>query len=150
MKGKSMTSGAPWKHILRFAFPVLLGSLLQQLYNTVDTIIVGNFSSEEALSAVGTTGSLTFLFLALAMGFSAGNGVLIAQYYGAGHSTYPTFVAVCALSVGVAVVYIFRYSAFLGHTIIWWNGLFGFGVGFLITWGYFISGKWKQGIYEKE
>ena len=78
-----MTSGAPWKHILKFMFPVLLGSLLQQLYNTVDTIIVGNFSSEEALSAVGTTGTFTFFFLAIAIGLSAGNGVLIAQRFGA-------------------------------------------------------------------
>lgn len=84
MKGKSMVEGTPWKHILRFAFPVLAGSLLQQLYNTVDTIVVGNFSGEAALSAVGTTGSFTFLFLALATGFSAGNGVIVAQHYGAG------------------------------------------------------------------
>lgn len=83
MQGKSMTEGAPWKHIVKFALPVLLGSLLQQLYNTVDTIIVGNFASEEALSAVGTTGTLTFFFLAIAMGLSSGNGVLIAQYFGA-------------------------------------------------------------------
>ena len=85
MKGKSMTAGAPWKHILLFALPVLAGALLQQLYNTVDTIIVGNFSGEAALSAVGTTGSFTFLFLALATGFSAGNGVVVAQHYGAGN-----------------------------------------------------------------
>lgn len=78
-----MTEGAPWKHIVRFSLPVLLGSLLQQLYNTVDTIIVGRFSSEEALSAVGTTGTLTFFFLAIAIGISAGNGVVIAQHYGA-------------------------------------------------------------------
>ncbi len=84
MKGKSMVEGSPWEHILRFALPVLVGSLLQQLYNTVDTIVVGNFSGEEALSAVGTTGSFTFLFLALATGFSAGNGVVVAQSYGAG------------------------------------------------------------------
>ena len=84
MNGKSMVEGSPWKHILKFALPVLAGSLLQQLYNTVDSIIVGNFSGEDALSAVGTTGSFTFLFLALATGFSAGNGVVVAQHYGAG------------------------------------------------------------------
>lgn len=77
-----MTEGTPWKHILRFALPVFIGSLLQQLYNTVDSIVVGRFSGEDALSAVGTTGSFTFLFLALAMGFSAGNGVIVAQHYG--------------------------------------------------------------------
>ncbi len=84
IKGKSMTVGSPWKHILIFALPVLAGSLLQQLYNTVDTIIVGKFASEEALAAVGTTGPFTFLFLAVAMGFSAGNGVVVAQHFGAG------------------------------------------------------------------
>ena len=85
MQGRSMTTGAPWKHVLRFAAPVLAGSLLQQLYNTVDTIIVGNFSGEGALSAVGTTGSFTFMLLAVAIGFSAGNGVVVAQHYGAGN-----------------------------------------------------------------
>ena len=79
-----MTSGTPWKHIVRFALPVLLGSFLQQLYNTVDAIVVGNFSGEASLSAVGTTGSFTFLLLAIAIGFSAGNGVIVAQHYGAG------------------------------------------------------------------
>lgn len=83
MQGKSMTEGAPWKHILKFVLPVLLGSFLQQLYNTVDTIIVGNFSSEEALSAVGTTGSFTFFFMAIAIGLSSGNGVVVAQFFGA-------------------------------------------------------------------
>ncbi len=80
-----MVEGTPWKHILKFALPVLAGSLLQQLYNTVDTIIVGNFSGEDALSAVGTTGSFSFLFLSLAIGLSAGNGVVVAQHYGAGN-----------------------------------------------------------------
>lgn len=83
MQKRLMTEGSPWKHILKFSLPVLAGSLLQQLYNTVDTIIVGKYASEDALSAVGTTGSFTFLFLALAMGFSAGNGVVVAQHYGA-------------------------------------------------------------------
>ena len=77
-----MTDGAPWKHIILFSIPVLLGSLLQQLYNTVDTIIVGNFSSEEALSAVGTTGTMTFFFLAIAIGLSSGCGVVVARDYG--------------------------------------------------------------------
>ncbi len=81
---KTMTSGTPWKHILKFSLPVLAGSLLQQLYNTADTIIVGRYAGEAALSAVGTTGSFTFLFLAVAIGFSAGNGVVVAQYFGAG------------------------------------------------------------------
>ena len=83
---KNMTSGTPWKQILVFSLPVFIGLLLQQLYNTVDTIVVGNFASEAALSAVGTTGSLTFLFLAVANGFSAGAGVLTSQYFSAGRT----------------------------------------------------------------
>ena len=86
LHGIPMTDGTPWKHLLRFAFPVLLGSLLQQLYNTADTVIVGNFSGEGALAAVGTTGTFAFLFMAMAIGFSAGNGVVVARYFGAGSS----------------------------------------------------------------
>ena len=85
MNRNTMTEGTPWKHIVRFAMPVLAGSLLQQLYNTVDAIVVGKFAGEAALSAVGTTGSFAFLFLALALGFSAGNGVVVAQQFGAGN-----------------------------------------------------------------
>lgn len=83
MKTGNMTEGAPYKHILKFAMPVLAGSLLQQLYNTADSIIVGNYAGQSALSGVGTTASVAFLFLAVAFGFSAGNGVVIAQYFGA-------------------------------------------------------------------
>lgn len=84
----TMTEGAPWKHIIKFAFLVLMGLLLQQLYNTVDTIVVGNFTGELALSAVGTTSSFVFFFLALATGFSAGNGVIVAQHFGAGNEKH--------------------------------------------------------------
>jgi len=84
MTGKSMTEGTPWKHILKFSLPILLGAVLQQLYNTVDTIIVGNFTGQAALAAVGTTGTMLFFFLAAAIGFSAGNGVLTSQHFGAG------------------------------------------------------------------
>lgn len=79
-----MTAGAPWKHILTFSFPILAGSVLQQLYNTADTVIVGNFTGQSALAAVGTTNTMAFFFLAAAIGFSAGNGVLISQHFGAG------------------------------------------------------------------
>ncbi|MCM1498722.1 MAG: MATE family efflux transporter [Clostridium sp.] len=83
MKNKSLTEGSPWKGILSFMVPVLLGLLLQQLYNTVDTIIVGNFAGETPLAAVGACGVLTMAFLALANGFSAGACILIAQLFGA-------------------------------------------------------------------
>ena len=84
MKNKTLTGGAPWKGILSFMIPVFLGLLLQQLYNTVDTIIVGNFAGESPLAAVGACGVLTMAFLALANGFSAGACILIAQLFGSG------------------------------------------------------------------
>lgn len=84
MNNKTLTQGTPWKGILSFMMPVLLGLLLQQLYNTVDTIIVGNFAGESPLAAVGSCGVLTMAFLALANGFSAGACILIAQLFGAG------------------------------------------------------------------
>lgn len=85
MGGKTLTQGTPWKVILSFMFPVFMGLLLQQLYNTADTIIVGNFAGEMPLAAVGACGVLTLVFLALANGFSAGACVLIAQLFGAGN-----------------------------------------------------------------
>lgn len=100
MHGRSMTEGTPWKHILRFALPILAGSLLQQLYNTVDTIIVGNFTGQDALSAVGTTTSFTLLFLALAIGISAGCSVVVAQYYGAGNEVQVR----CGASTGILLL----------------------------------------------
>ena len=80
---KDLTRGTPWRLIVQFALPIMAGNLLQQLYNTADTIIVGNFNGQQALSAVGACTSLTALFTALAIGFSIGAGVLISQYFGA-------------------------------------------------------------------
>jgi len=83
MQGISMTEGTPWKHIVRFALPVLAGNTLQQLYNTVDTLIIGRYAGEACMSAVGTCMSIIFMFNAIAIGFSSGNGVVVAQHYGA-------------------------------------------------------------------
>jgi putative MATE family efflux protein len=78
-----MTSGREWKLILLFTLPIMAGSLLQQLYNTVDGIVVGNFVGEDAFAGVGTCSPLVFLFLAFAMGIGVGAGVIVSQYYGA-------------------------------------------------------------------
>lgn len=84
---KDMTSGNPLKRIFFFALPIMLGMLLQQLYNTVDSIVVGRHISEAALSSVGTCSPLTFFFVAFSTGLSNGAGVVFAQYYGAKHMT---------------------------------------------------------------
>ncbi len=80
---KTMTEGKEWKLILLFTLPLMAGNLLQQLYNTVDGIIVGNFVSEDALAAVGTCSPLTMLFIAIAVGMSNGAAVVISQLFGA-------------------------------------------------------------------
>ena len=81
---KNMTEGSELSHILRFALPLLIGNLFQQVYNIVDSVIVGKFLGKDSLAAVGATGSITFLFYTLCIGLSIGAGVLISQSFGAG------------------------------------------------------------------
>lgn len=78
----NMTEGKPYKVILKFAIPMLLGNLFQQAYNLVDTIIVGKFVGEDALAAVGTTGSLLFFMTAIVYGLCNGASIIISQYFG--------------------------------------------------------------------
>ncbi len=78
-----MTEGREWRLILLFTLPIMAGNFLQQLYNTVDSIIVGRILGEAALSAVGTSAPITMLFVAIAMGMSTGCSVITAQYFGA-------------------------------------------------------------------
>lgn len=79
----SMTEGSPAKLILMFTLPMLVGNLFQQLYNMVDSIVVGRFVGANALGAVGATGSVNFLFFSLCFGVSAGVGVVVSQFFGA-------------------------------------------------------------------
>lgn len=80
---KDMTSGNPLKLILFFSIPLLIGNVFQQMYNMVDTIIVGRFLGVKALAAVGSTGSIIFLIFGLILGFTSGLSVLISRYFGA-------------------------------------------------------------------
>jgi len=78
-----MTTGTPWKSILIFTLPMLLGNLAQQLYNTVDTIVVGKYVGDNALSAVGSAGPIVNLLLVLFIGISSGATIMASQYFGA-------------------------------------------------------------------
>ncbi len=78
-----MTVGKEWKAILRFAIPVFISSLFQQLYNSIDSLIVGNTLGDNALAAVSTSGNLIFLFTSFFIGCFSGAGVLISKYFGA-------------------------------------------------------------------
>ena len=100
---KDMTTGNPWKIIIFFSIPVLLGNLFQQFYNMADAVIVGQFLGEDALAAVGSTGSIMFLVLGFAMGIAQGFGVLISHAFGArDESRLKHYVAV-SLILGLAV-----------------------------------------------
>ena len=80
----SITSGVIWKQLLIFFFPILIGTFFQQLYNTVDTIVVGQYVGTNALAAVGTTGTLINLLVGFFVGVSSGATVIISQFFGAG------------------------------------------------------------------
>lgn len=88
MSGKNtvnMTEGNIRRIIISFAFPIFLSQLFQQLYNSIDALIVGNFLGETALAAVSSSGSLSFLFVGFFMGVGSGSGIAIGKYFGAGN-----------------------------------------------------------------
>lgn len=78
-----MTEGNIWKQIILFSIPLILGNFLQQMYNTVDSIIVGNYVGSNALAAVGSSTSLIALLIGFSQGISVGAGVVISQLLGA-------------------------------------------------------------------
>ncbi len=80
---RNITEGVIWKQLLFFFFPILLGTFFQQMYNTVDTIIVGRFVGTEALAAVGSTGALISLLNGFFIGLGSGATVLVSQFFGA-------------------------------------------------------------------
>ena len=78
-----MTVGTPWKTILAFTLPMLIGNIAQQLYNTVDSIVVGKYIGDNALAAVGSCGPIVNMLLVLFIGISAGASIMVSQYFGA-------------------------------------------------------------------
>lgn len=105
-----MTEGSIFKSIMLFSIPLILGNLLQQLYNTVDSIIVGNYIGKGALAAVGACGSPIYLLLAFYVGASAGAGVLISRYYGAKdkrnlqQAVHTTLAIAIITGVGITII----------------------------------------------
>ncbi|HHT67964.1 MAG TPA: MATE family efflux transporter, partial [Firmicutes bacterium] len=80
---KDMTEGPPWKRIVDFTIPLLLGNIAQQFYNTADSIIVGYYIGDNALAAVGSAGPILHLLLVLFVGIAVGSGIMVSQYFGA-------------------------------------------------------------------
>ena len=106
---RDMTEGAPWKSIAVFAVPMVIGNIAQQLYSTVDSIVVGKFVGDNALAAVGSASPILNMLYVLFIGISAGVGIMVAQYFGA-KSTEDlsetigntiTVTAICCIAVAV-------------------------------------------------
>lgn len=97
-KATDMTQGAPWKQIILFTLPMLIGNIAQQLYNTVDSIVVGRYVGDNALAAVGSAGPIVNLLLVLFIGVATGAGIMVAQYFGARDSEK------LALAIGNSIV----------------------------------------------
>ena len=118
-----MTEGSEWKHLLKFALPLMAGHILQQLYNTADSIIVGNFVGENALAAVGTCAPLTMLFVALAIGMSAGSSIVVAQCFGAGkygelrRAASTAIIVLLGVGIVLSVVGVLTARPLLAHAL---------------------------------
>lgn len=82
----NMTSGSPVKLLLMFAIPMMIGNIFQQFYNIIDSMVVGKLVGADALAAIGSTGSVCFLFFALCNGIGSGGGIITSQYFGSGET----------------------------------------------------------------
>lgn len=121
---RRLTEGKPWKVLVSFAFPIFLSQLFQQLYNTADSWIVGNFLGKEALAAVNSSGSLIYLLTSFFVGASMGAGVVISRYFGAGEPdrvskavhTNVIFSLICGIVLTV-------FGVFMTPQILRWMGV---------------------------
>lgn len=106
---QDMTLGAPWKRILEFAVPMLIGNFVQQIYNATDAAVVGRFMEEgdRALSAVGSAGPFLNFLLALFVGIATGAGILVSQYFGAkDRKGLSEIIGNCMIMTAIAAVII--------------------------------------------
>ncbi len=102
-----MTQKTPWKQITLFAIPMLIGNIAQQLYNTVDSIVVGRYVGDNALAAVGSAGPVLNLLLVLFIGIAAGASIIVAQYFGARQAEeLAGAVGTCITLTGISVLLI--------------------------------------------
>lgn len=104
-----MTEGEPWKRIVIFTLPMLIGNIAQQLYSTVDSIVVGKYVGDNALAAVGSAAPILNLLLVLFMGISMGAGIMVAQYFGAKQReelsyTIGNCISLTAIATGIIMV----------------------------------------------
>lgn len=110
MKTTKMTEGNPFKTIFFFAVPMIISNLFQQLYNVIDTLIVGNRLGQDALAAVGSASSITAVFVQLATGLALGGSIVISQYFGAGKTEK---IRLCATTSAIFSAVVGLFSTIL-------------------------------------
>ena len=109
-----MTEGRPGSKIVMFAIPMLIGNIAQQLYNTVDSIVVGRYVGDNALAAVGSAGPILNLLLVLFVGISVGAGIIVSQYFGAKEKEELAGAIGCSITLtAIASVFIMVIGPFL-------------------------------------
>ena len=106
-----MTVGKPWEDILIFTVPMLIGNIAQQLYNTVDSVVVGQFVGDNALAAVGSAGPILNLLIVLFVGISVGAGIMVSQYLGArNREALSMTIGTCIVLTGIASLLVMVFA----------------------------------------
>ena len=114
-----MTDGRPWEKILLFTFPMLLGNIAQQLYNTVDNVVVGRYVGDNALAAVGSAGPIFNLLLVLFVGISTGATIMVSQYFGAKkREELSKTIGNCIVLTAIASVFIMIVATLLARPLL--------------------------------
>lgn len=114
-----MTEGTPWKKIVLFAIPMLIGNIAQQLYSTVDSIVVGKYVGDNALAAVGSSSPIYNLLLVLFIGISVGVGIMVSQYHGAKRKEeLSVTIGSCITLTAVSTVILMAGASFLIRPIL--------------------------------
>ncbi|MBR2404242.1 MAG: MATE family efflux transporter [Clostridia bacterium] len=115
-----MTVGKPWKSIVMFSIPMIIGNIAQQLYSTVDSIVVGHYVGDNALAAVGSAAPLFNLLLVLFVGISAGVGIMVAQYFGArSREELSSTIGTCITLTALASLFIMLVAPPIIKPLLW-------------------------------
>lgn len=114
-----MTEGSPWQKIVLFAVPMLVGNIAQQLYNTVDSVVVGNYVGDNALAAVGSAGPILNLLIVLFVGISVGAGIMVSQYFGAKErEKLSTTIGNCITLTAVATLFVMVVASLVARPLL--------------------------------
>lgn len=116
---KDMTEGTPWKRIVEFAIPMLIGNIAQQFYNTADSIVVGKYVGDNALAAVGSSGPILNLLFVFFVGIATGAGIMVSQYFGAkDREKLSRTIGICMTLTAIASLIIMVIGPFITRPLL--------------------------------